>query len=87
MGAGLSSAMSAKLEFPDRNVVCVTGDGGLVMNLGDLETAVRLKLDITLIVLNNGSYGMIEWKQEGGGMQKWGLGFGNPDFVKLAESF
>lgn len=56
--------MSAKLEFPERNVTCVTGDGGLVMNLGDLETAVRLKLDITLIVLNNGSYGMIEWKQE-----------------------
>lgn len=87
MGAGLSSAMSAKLEYPEKNVVCVTGDGGLVMNLWDIETAVRLKLDITLIVLNNGSYGMIEWKQEGGGMKKWGLGFGNPDFVKLAESF
>ncbi|GAB0175175.1 MAG: acetolactate synthase large subunit [Candidatus Altimarinota bacterium] len=87
MGAGLSSAMSAKLEFPDKRVVCVTGDGGLVMNLGDIETAVRLSLDITLIVLNNGSYGMIEWKQEGGGMEKWGLKFGNPDFVKLAESF
>lgn len=42
MGAGLSSAMSAKLEFPQRRVVCVTGDGGLVMNLGDIETAVRL---------------------------------------------
>lgn len=64
MGAGLASAMSAKLEYPERNIVCVTGDGGLVMNLGDIETAVRLKLDITLIVLNNGSYGMIEWKQE-----------------------
>ena len=87
MGAGLASAMSAKLEYPERNIVCVTGDGGLVMNLGDIETAVRLKLDITLIVLNNGSYGMIEWKQEWGGMQRWGLGFGNPDFVKLAESF
>ncbi len=87
MGAGLSTAMAAKMEYPDRNIVCVTGDGGLVMNLWDIETAVRLGLDITLIVLNNGSYGMIEWKQEGGGMQKWGLGFGNPDFVKLAESF
>jgi len=87
MGAGLPTAMSAKIEHPDRRVVCVTGDGGLVMNLGDIETAVRLSLDITLIVLNNWSYGMIEWKQEGGGMKKWGLGFGNPDFVKLAESF
>jgi len=87
MGAGLASAMSAKIEYPDRRVVCVTGDGGLVMNLGDIETTVRLGLDITLIVLNNGSYGMIEWKQEWSGMQKWWLGFGNPDFVKLAESF
>lgn len=87
MGAGLSSAMAAKMNYPDRRVVCVTGDGGLVMNLGDIETTVRLGLDITLIVLNNGSYGMIEWKQEGGGMKKWWLGFGNPDFVQLAQSF
>jgi acetolactate synthase I/II/III large subunit len=64
MGAGLSAAMSAKMSYPERDVVCVAGDGGLVMNLWDIETAVRLGLDITLIVLNNGSYGMIEWKQE-----------------------
>ncbi len=87
MGAGLPSAMSAKMEYPNKEVICVTGDGGLVMNLGDLETAVRLKLDIIVIILNNGSYGMIEWKQEWGGMKKWGLNFGNPNFSMLAESF
>jgi len=79
--------MEAKRLYPEKNVVVVTGDGGLVMNLGDLETAVRLKLDITVVVLNNGSYGMIEWKQIGQSMTPWGLKFGNPDFVKLAESF
>ncbi len=87
MWAGLSAAMSAKIEHPDKGVVCVAWDGGIVMNLWDIETAVRLGLDITLIILNNGSYGMIEWKQEWGGMERWGLKFGNPDFVKLAESF
>lgn len=87
MGAGLSAAMSAKMTYPERDVICVAWDGGLVMNLWDIETAVRLQLDITLIVLNNWSYGMIEWKQEWWGMERWGLKFGNPDFVKLAEAF
>lgn len=87
MGAGVASGLEAKRINPDKNVVVVTGDGGLVMNLGDLETVVRLELDLTIIVLNNGSYGMIKWKQVGADMQPWGLDFGNPDFVKLAESF
>lgn len=87
MGAGLASAMEAKRINPEQTVVCVTGDGGLVMNLGDLETAVRLKLNLVVIVLNNHSYGMIKWKQTGAKLKEWGLDFGNPDFVKLAESF
>jgi acetolactate synthase I/II/III large subunit len=87
MGAGFASAMEAKRLNPDKTVVCITGDGGLVMNLGDLETAVRLKLNLVIIVLNNHSYGMIKWKQNGFGLKEWGLDFGNPDFVKLAESF
>ncbi|MGE4443780.1 MAG: acetolactate synthase large subunit [Candidatus Altimarinota bacterium] len=87
MGAGLASGMEAKILNPEKSVVVVTGDGGLVMNLGDLETAVRLNLDITVVVLNNASYGMIKWKQVGANMPMWGLDFGNPDFVKLAESF
>lgn len=87
MGAGLASAMESKGLNPDKKVVCITWDGGLVMNLGDLETAVRLNLDIVVVVLNNFSYGMIKWKQVGFGLKDWGLDFGNPDFVKLAESF
>lgn len=87
MGAGLASGLEAKRINPDKNVVVVTGDGGLVMNLGDLETAVRMGVDLTVVVLNNGSYGMIKWKQVWAKMPEWGLDFGNPDFVKLAESF
>lgn len=87
MGAWYASAMEAKRLNPDKNVVCVTWDGGLVMNLWDLETAVRMKLDLTIVVLNNASYGMIKWKQAWAHLDDFGLDFGNPDFVKLAESF
>lgn len=68
MGAGYASALEAKRLNPGQKVVCVTGDGGLMMNLGDLETVVRLGLDLVIIVLNNHSYGMIKWKQQSGGM-------------------
>jgi len=87
MGAGYASAMEAKRLHPNKNVVCVTGDGGFVMNLGDVETIVRMKLDMVIVVLNNSNYGMIKWKQEDAGFGDYGLDFGNPDFVKLAESF
>lgn len=87
MWAGLPSGMEAKIVEPSKDVVVVTGDGWLVMNLWDLETAFRLELDIVVVILNNHSYGMIEWKQWGMDMQKWGLRYWNPDFVKLAESF
>lgn len=86
MWAGYSSAMEAKRVNPDKNVVCVTWDGGLVMNLGDLETIVRLKLDVVVVVLNNSNYGMIKWKQAGAWFDDYGLDFWNPDFIKLAES-
>jgi len=87
MWAGYASAMEAKRLNPDKKVVCVTWDGGLVMNLWDLETIVRLKLDIVIVVLNNHSYGMIKWKQQAQHFWDYGLDFGNPDFVRLAESF
>ncbi len=87
MWAGYASAMEAKRLNPDKNVVCVTWDGGLVMNLWDLETAVRMKLNLTIVVLNNASYGMIKWKQAGAHLEDFWLDFWNPDFVKLAESF
>ncbi len=87
MGAGLPSAMGAKITFPDRKVVAVCGDGGFMMNSQELETAVRLKLDIVVIILNDSAYGMIKWKQEGMDFPNFGLDFQNPDFVKYAEAY
>ncbi|GJL49550.1 MAG: acetolactate synthase [Nitrospirales bacterium] len=87
MGAGLSSSMMAAMLFPDRRVMAICGDGGFMMNSQELETAVRLKLSLVVVVLNDNAYGMIRWKQTGSGFQDWGLDFGNPDFVKYAESF
>ena len=87
MGAGLSSAMMAAMLYPNRRVMAICGDGGFMMNGQELETAVRLKLNLVVTVLNDCSYGMIRWKQTSSGFQDWGLEFSNPDFVKYAESF
>lgn len=65
MGAGLPSALLAKLINPNKKVISVCGDGGFMMNSQELETAVRLKLNLVVIILNDSSYGMIKWKQEG----------------------
>ena len=87
MGAGLPAAMLAAMLYPDRRVMAICGDGGFMMNSQELETAVRLKLNLVVSVLNDSSYGMIRWKQTGSGFHDWGLEFSNPDFVKYAESF
>ena len=87
MGAGLPSGMAAKMINPDKKVVSVCGDGGFMMNSQELETAVRLGLDLTVIILNDNAYGMIKWKQTGMGFETFGLDLGNPDFVKYAESY
>ncbi len=87
MGAGLSSAMMAALLYPDRRVMAICGDGGFMMNSQELETAVRLNLNLVVTILNDSSYGMIRWKQTAVNFSDWGLDFKNPDFVKFAESF
>ena len=87
MGAGLPSAMLAALIHPNRKVMAICGDGGFMMNSQELETAVRLKLNLVVLVLNDNSYGMIRWKQAGAGFADWGLEYDNPDFVKYAESY
>jgi len=87
MGAGLPVAIMAKMLYPERKVVAVVGDGGFMMNSQELETAIRLKLDLVVIILNDGSYGMIKWKQEDMGFENYGMDYGNPDFVKYAESY
>lgn len=87
MGAGLPSAMAAAFLYPDRRVMAICGDGGFMMNSQEIETAIRMKLNLVVMVLNDSSYGMIRWKQTAAGFEDWGLEFGNPDFVKYAESY
>ena len=87
MGAGLPSAMMAAILFPDRRVMAVCGDGGFMMNSQELETAVRLGLNLVVLILEDSAYGMIRWKQAVDKFPDWGLTFGNPDFVKYAESY
>lgn len=87
MGAGLPSAIAAKLVHPERHVVALCGDGGFLMNCQELETAVRLGLDLIVIVIRDDAYGMIKWKQTGMNMPAFGLDFGNPDLVGFAGSF
>ena len=87
MGAGLPSAMEAARLYPDRKVMAVCGDGGFMMNSQEMETAVRLKLNLVVLILNDNSFGMIRWKQYAMGLQDYGLQFNNPDFVMYANSY
>ena len=87
MGAGLPSAMMAAMLHPERRVMAICGDGGFMMNSQELETAVRLGLNLVVMVLNDSSYGMIRWKQAASGFPDWGLEFANPDFVAYANSY
>ena len=57
------------------------------MNSQEMETAVRLKLNLVVLILEDNAYGMIRWKQAVDGFPDYGLIFGNPDFVKYAESY
>ena len=87
MGAGLPSAMMAKMMYPEKKVLSVVGDGGFMMNSQELETAVRLGLDLVVVIITDNAYGMIQWKQQTMGMKNFGLEFNNPDFVMYAQSY
>ena len=87
MGAGLPSAMTAAMLYPKRKVIAICGDGGFMMNSQELETAVRLKLNLIVLILNDSSYVMIRWKQAGMGFKDWGLEYDNPDFSMYANSY
>ncbi|HEV8438097.1 MAG TPA: acetolactate synthase large subunit [Methylomirabilota bacterium] len=87
MGIALPGAVAAKLLHPDRKVVAVCGDGGFLMNCQELETAVRLGLAFVVLIFRDDGYGVIRWKQVSRYGRESGVAFGNPDFVKLAESF
>ena len=87
MGIAVPGAIAAKMAFPDRKVVAVTGDAGFLMNSQEIETALRLNIPVVVLIWNDFGYGLIEWKQ----MTTFGrpshVRFGNPDFAKYAQSF
>jgi acetolactate synthase I/II/III large subunit len=87
MGAGLPSAIMAALLYPGRRVMAVCGDGGFMMNSQELETAVRLKLNLVVLVIEDHAFGMIRWKQAVDHFPDFGMTFANPDFVKYAEAY
>ncbi len=87
MGAGLPSAIMAKIVDPSRRVLAVCGDGGFMMNSQELETAIRLKLDLVVLILDDSAFGMIRWKQAVDGFPDYGMTFGNPDFVTYAAAY
>lgn len=86
MGIAIPGAIAAKLVYPNRKIVAVTGDGGFMMNMQELETAVRIGTPFVTLIFNDGGYGLIEWKQQVHYGASAFIKFGNPDFVKLAES-
>jgi len=87
MGAGLPSAIMAALLNPRRRVMAVCGDGGFMMNSQELETAVRLRIDLVVAIIEDCAYGMIRWKQAVDGFPDFGMIFENPDFVRYAEAY
>ncbi|MDY7020855.1 MAG: acetolactate synthase large subunit [Cyanobacteriota bacterium] len=86
MGIAIPGAMAAKLVNPNLKVVAATGDGGFMMNCQELETALRVGTAFVTLIFNDGGYGLIEWKQEDQYGDSSFIKFGNPDFVKFAES-
>ncbi len=87
MGFALPGAIGAKLALPDRKILAICGDAGFLMNVQDIETAVRLKLNVVIMVWVDGEYGLIKWKQQNSFGKHSELDFTNPDFEKLAEAF
>ncbi|MER8537103.1 acetolactate synthase large subunit [Mesorhizobium sp. M1005] len=87
MGAGLPSAIVAAMLYPERRVLAVCGDGGFMMNSQELETAIRLGLNLVVLILQDNAYGMIRWKQALHGYNDFGTTFDNPDFVAYAHAY
>ena len=87
MGIAVPGAIAAKLVHPGRNVVAVTGDAGFLMNSQEIETAMRCRLPIVILIWNDSGYGLIEWKQMNEFGRESHTRFSNPDFVKYAEAF
>jgi acetolactate synthase-1/2/3 large subunit len=87
MGIGLPGAIAAKLAYPDRTALTVTGDAGFLMNSQEIETALRIGVAIVILVWNDSKYGLIKWHQDRRFGRDTQIDFNNPDLVKYAESF
>ena len=87
MGIAVPGAIAAKLAWPDRKVLAVTGDGGFMMNSQEIETALRIGTPFVILIWNDSEYGLITWHQQRDFGRPSHIAFKNPDFVKYAESF
>ncbi len=87
MGIGVPGAIAAKMAFPHKNVLTITGDAGFMMNSQEIETALRYRAAIVIMIWNDSEYGLIKWHQERRFGHSNHISFNNPDFVKYAESF
>jgi len=87
MGFALPGAIAASRVFPERRILSICGDAGFMMNVQELETAKRLRSNITVMVWQDNAYGLIAWKQQNHFGRHTDLSFGNPDFMKLADAF
>lgn len=87
MGIAVPGAVAAKLIHPEKKILAVTGDGGFLMNCQELETAVRIGTPFVTLIFHDDHYGLIQWKQISQYGESHCVDFGNPDFVKFAESF
>jgi pyruvate oxidase len=86
MGCGLPGAIAGKIAEPDKQVVAVCGDGGFSMVMQDFVTAVKYKLPIIVVVLNNSSIGMIKYEQQQQGHLEYETDLADMDFAKFAEA-
>ena len=87
MGFALPGALAASLVYPDRSILAICGDGGFLMNVQEMETAARLGAKLTVMVWEDGGYGLIGWKQDNEFGRHTDLAFSNPDWLQLAQAF
>ena len=87
MGFALPGAIAADIVHPDRRILAIAGDAGFLMNVQEMETAVRIGSNIVVMVWEDNQYGLIAWKQETRFGRHTDLAFGNPDWCTLADAF
>jgi pyruvate dehydrogenase (quinone) len=86
MANALPQAIGAQLAFPGRQVISMSGDGGLAMLMGELLTVTQYDLPIKILVFNNSALGMVKLEMEVAGLPDWQTDLKNPNFAKLAEA-